>query len=48
MENRNKTDIEKQFGSAYTHKIEVAYIQDKYSFMELTLIFECIDKITIN
>lgn len=47
MEKRNKTDIEKQFGSAYTHKTEVAGIPDKYMFMELPLIFECIDKITI-
>lgn len=48
MENRNKTEIEKQFGSTYSHKTEVAGIPDKYRFMELPLIFECIDKIIID
>lgn len=47
MENRNKTEIEKQFGAGYSHKTEVAGIQDKYNFMELPLIFEFIDKISI-
>lgn len=48
LENRNKAEIEKQFGSSYSNKTEVACIPDKYRFMELQLIFECIDKIDVD
>ncbi len=46
MENRNKSDIEKNFGSGYNPKIEVAGIKDHYEFLQLDLIYEFIDKIS--
>jgi len=48
MEKRNQSDIQKQFGEYYNAKIEVADIEDKFKFLDLDLIFECIDKIEIH
>lgn len=47
MDNRNRTEIEKWFGTSYSHKTEVANIPDFYNYLELVLIFEIIDKIKI-
>lgn len=47
MDQRNKTELINQFGSSIQDKIEIAGIQDHYSFMQLDLIWELIDKVKL-
>jgi len=47
INNHNQADLEKHYGKRYSNKIEVAQIADKYHFLELSLIFEIIDRIKI-
>lgn len=47
MDRRNKTEIERDFGSGFSSKIEVVDIADEYHFLELQLLLEIMDKIKI-
>lgn len=45
MEERNKREIESQFGTHFSDKIKVANIPDEYRAFEIQLIFALMDKI---
>lgn len=47
MDKRNKTEIERDFGSGFSSKLEVVDIPDEYHFLELSLLLEIMDKIKI-
>lgn len=47
METSNKKEIEKKYGDKFNKKMEVVGIKDEFSFLDIQLIFEIIDKIFI-
>ena len=47
MDNRNLNDLHKEYGNKYDSKIEIVGIADKYKYLDLSLLFEIIDKIQI-